>query len=911
MDAIGTGWDTRETAGSPASGRPGSERDLILAALAQADRAAGSDHPGADENRLPVSLPRDYFQGYDVKREIHRGGQGVVYKAIQRSTRQAVAIKLMHGGAAHGSAGRARFEREVQVLGKLNHPGIVKVHDSGTTSDGGLYYVMDYVAGKPLDVVIREWRVEAERVRRGSTTTRSSSRSSVLGSGVLRTRLEMIAKVCEGVNASHLKGVIHRDLKPANIRLDARGEPIVVDFGLAKVSSAEEAASAGQMTTTGQFIGSMPWSSPEQAEGAHDSVDTRSDVYSLGVILYQVVTGGRFPYVVAGTMREVMHNILHAEPERPSLIDRGINDEVETIILKALSKSAERRYQTAGELARDIRRYLAGEPIEAKRDSGWYLISKAMRKHRVPAGFVVAIAVLTVGFTIALAGMYAEADTLRDKAEARAQAAQLAERQAEAERARAQANFDSVRDLARIFMFDFHDEIENLRGATRARALVVEKATEYLDRLQRQVDTDPAPDLELHRELARALDRLGELQAGFAEANEGDTTRAEAAFARSRSIREALIEREPGHAGLWLDSGDGALSRARIEQRRGAFYDAVSTGLEALASLERAADLGASTLAVSRSRARAFELLGDLHHRLARAANDRDSADAMLEAAIAWYERAGSWWGQDPGGGDTDPSIAGLMIATRLASSVNERANWARREAASDPTQRAGLLAESEREARRALALAFETSAGFEKLRHERPADRDATNGLVISRMEEGLVWETLAAIASLRDDEQGRAGALAEALSIYQSAYHASRTLARDEADLDAQRSHGLTMNKLGNALREQGRLDEAELLYEELVEHRRAVLRADPVARHERDLALVLGKRAQIDQIRAGLVEGEQRSGLYRSALAGYGEALEIFRSLRDRGVPMEREIAVTERVIRRVESDLRSNG
>src|SRR6185295_15640548 len=159
------------------------------------------------------------------------------------------------------------------------------------------------------------------------------------------------------------------------------GEPHVLDFGLAKIATGEVTSDNGDggssqmrmMSMTGQFIGSLPWASPEQAEGVPGKVDLRTDVYSLGVILYQMLTGGRFPYEVVGNMRDVMDNILRAEPARPSTIRRQINDEVETIVLKCLSKERDRRYQSAGELARDIHRYLSGEPIEAKRASGWYV----------------------------------------------------------------------------------------------------------------------------------------------------------------------------------------------------------------------------------------------------------------------------------------------------------------------------------------------------------------------------------------------------------------------------------------------------------------------------------------------------------------------------------------------------------
>src|SRR5262249_48569959 len=163
----------------------------------------------------------------------------------------------------------------------------------------------------------------------------------------------LFAKICDGVNAAHLRGVIHRDLKPGNILVDDRGEPHVLDFGLAKLTQDADGTSATQvMTTTGQFVGSLPWTSPEQAEGRTESLDIRTDVYSLGVVLYQLLTG-RFPYPVSGPIREVVHHIANTNPIRPSTIQRLIDRELETILLKCLAKAPDRRYQSAGELARD------------------------------------------------------------------------------------------------------------------------------------------------------------------------------------------------------------------------------------------------------------------------------------------------------------------------------------------------------------------------------------------------------------------------------------------------------------------------------------------------------------------------------------------------------------------------------
>jgi eukaryotic-like serine/threonine-protein kinase len=322
--------------------------------------------------------------GYSILREIHRGGQGVVYQAIQKTTRRKVAIKVMREGPFASKHEQARFEREVQVLAALKHPNIVAIHESGTAA-GSFYFVMDYISGQPLDVYMAAARPGSPK----------SGRRSV------RETLALFQKICEAVNAAHLRGVIHRDLKPSNIRIDPEGEPQVLDFGLAKVAPGQIGDESVSMTQTGQFVGSLPWASPEQAEGMPSKIDIRTDVYSLGVILHQMLTG-KCPYDVVGGFREVLDRIMTAPPIRPRTLRKDIDDEVETIVLKCLSKDRERRYQSAGELARDIGHYLAGEPIEAKRDSTWYVVGKHLRHYKAPIAAGALFVFLLAGFAISM-----------------------------------------------------------------------------------------------------------------------------------------------------------------------------------------------------------------------------------------------------------------------------------------------------------------------------------------------------------------------------------------------------------------------------------------------------------------------------------------------------------------------------
>jgi tetratricopeptide (TPR) repeat protein len=342
---------------------------------------AGSSGTGGAAGPLP-----DRFEGYEIQREIHHGGQGAVYQAIQLSTKRKVAIKVLHGGPFIDARTRARLEREIQILGRLDHPNVVRIHDSGEVA-GCPYYVMDYISGESLDAYLRDNPLS------------------------VNDALRLFVKVCEAVNAAHLRGVIHRDLKPANIRVDANGEPHILDFGLAKVALDTVVENGGPqlLSLTGQFVGSLPWASPEQAAGQAAKIDLRTDVYALGIVLYHMLTG-RFPYQVFGNPRDVLDNILRAEPVRPRSLRREIDDEVETIVLKCLEKQRERRYQSAGELARDVRHYLAGEPIEAKRASTLYLLRKSVRRYRAALAVGSAFCVLAVGVAVTTTLLYQKAE---------------------------------------------------------------------------------------------------------------------------------------------------------------------------------------------------------------------------------------------------------------------------------------------------------------------------------------------------------------------------------------------------------------------------------------------------------------------------------------------------------------------
>ncbi len=355
-----------------------SEHDLIRRARAQFE--------ARQERRTPIGSRRyaPQLPGYDLIRELHRGGQGVVYQAVQRSTGRDVAVKFLRHGSISTVQEIGRLRREVHILGQLRHPSIVTIHDSGE-HDGLVYYIMDYIDGQPLDAYAAGTHLDQRRL-----------------AGLFK-------RVAEAVQAAHLRGVIHRDLKPANILVDHDGNPHILDFGLAKLDDGVTHMTA--MTHTGQFIGSLPWSAPEQATGQHDQVDVRTDVYALGVVFWQVLTE-RFPYAISGDVRSAMHNIINADPSVATDSNTRLTGDLETILRKCLAKEPQRRYQNAGDLAEDLGAFLDNRPISARRDSQLYVLKKSIRRYWAAYLFTLATTVASIVF----GGLYVQAS--RDRAEA-------------------------------------------------------------------------------------------------------------------------------------------------------------------------------------------------------------------------------------------------------------------------------------------------------------------------------------------------------------------------------------------------------------------------------------------------------------------------------------------------------------
>ncbi len=486
-------------------------------------RHAGDDVEGAAEalNSLRVSDAADGLAGsrlgaYEIVREVGRGGMGAVYLARRADAQfeKQVAIKILKRGTDTDEVLR-RFGAERQILARLEHPNIARLIDAGTTGDGLPYFVMEYVEG-----------------------SRITDYCSANGLSI-PDRLALFLKVCAAVQVAHQNLIVHRDIKPGNIFVTPEGEPKLLDFGIAKLLAPDSDFSDPTLTLPDQQRLTPGYASPEQVRGA--PITTVSDVYSLGALLYELVTGAP-PHRFATphpSPSELLRVIAEEEPAAPSTatsdaaVRNRLRGDIDNILLQALRKEPARRYPGVTALAEDIRRHLNKFPVRARRDTVGYRTRRFVQRHRlgVAAAAIVVLALLA-GITVAAW-------------QARVAAEQAAV--ARAERAKAEQRFNQVRELARSVMFDYHDQIAALPGSTAVRQTLVRDALKYLDNLAREAGDDRA----LLRELADAYSRVAAVQGGkmvsqggslLTEANLRDTAGARASQTKALSIYEQLAK---------------------------------------------------------------------------------------------------------------------------------------------------------------------------------------------------------------------------------------------------------------------------------------------------------------------------------------------------------------------------------
>lgn len=460
------------------------------------------------------------FGDYRIIKELPQGGQAHVYKAFHRPTKMTVALKVLPPGQCLSEAARHAFQREVELAASLNHPNIVAIRDTGIAR-GQFYFSMEYIRGQTLDEFIR---------------SRSCS---------LREKMLLFEKICDAMTHAHQRGVIHRDIKPSNVLVDERGDPHILDFGLAKSAGGWLGASLSTVlpSVTGQLKGTLAYMSPEQAAGQTDQIDIRTDVYSLGLVLYQMVTG-RFPYEVTGAPTTVLSTIQSVDPTPPSHVVSRLDSDVDAIIMKALEKQRALRYQSAAEFQHDVRCWLDGLPIVAKSTSSIYLLRKLAARHRHAFMVLLLLCLIVAGFS------FVSVDLALSEHRARREAQGLTETLAQEVEARIQEG----RLLTFAQFLQAWHRSDDSWGSLASGVLLVEGNSREKAAVQFLLDSRSAEQKE-----AGFRESLGPGERAFAEFvigehyyREGDGPKALAAFNRGASVMQRVGETAPSRAQVWL-----------------------------------------------------------------------------------------------------------------------------------------------------------------------------------------------------------------------------------------------------------------------------------------------------------------------------------------------------------------------
>ena len=504
---------------------------------------------------------------YTLLEVIGTGGMGTVFRASRDGFEKEFAVKLIKRGMDTDAVLR-RFQLERRILSRLEHPNVAGLIDGGTTDDGLPYFVLEFVYGVPVTRFCDDRRL------------------------AVRERIELFRRICSAVSYAHQNLVVHRDLKPSNILVTADGTPKLLDFGIAKLLGSDET----EVTATQARMFTPEYASPEQLSGL--PVTTASDVYSLGVVLYEMLSGQR-PFRSTGkSYQDIVNRIMTEEPARPSSFvggtlqaensvtspddqrrtgsgdatkSAGVSDrrslegDLDNIILKALRKEPERRYQSVQELSEDIRRHLSGLPVTATADTRLYRLSKFVARHRmsVAAGSLAAMLIFAVSGIAVWQGIAANR-----------------------ERAKAERRFEQVRQLANAMIFDYQDEIERLPGTTPIRQKMVSDAIVYLDNLA----VESGDNASLLGELASAYAKIGDIQGNPFFANLGDMDGALISYNKALTIREGLFAADPGNKKLKLELSLSLGSIGDLHWAKGDYPNALEKYKHALTMTESLAN---------------------------------------------------------------------------------------------------------------------------------------------------------------------------------------------------------------------------------------------------------------------------------------------------------------------------------
>ena len=567
-----TQWDRIHALLHEALGLEPAEREVFLARLEAADAGEAAEvrsllaahaastgflvTPPALEPTRTVG-PGDRIGPYRIVSEIGHGGMGVVYRAVRddASFTKQVAIKLIDPGLRSEPLLR-RFQDERQILAMLEHPNIARLLDGGATTDGAPYLVMEYVEGESLLTYCDAHRLDIE------------------------ARIELFLKVCDAVQFAHQRLVVHRDLKSDNVLVTAEGSPRLLDFGIAKLLSSD-GVQAGTLTAPMHRLLTPDYASPEQIRGEPAAV--ASDVYSLGVILFELLTGTRPLRFTTRSPEEILRVALTEDPAVPSaLVGHGapaeaaerrgttshqlkrlLAGDLDFIALKALDKDPGRRYGSVEQLAHDLRRHRGGEAVLARGQSTAYRLSRFARRNRAA---VVTTALVGATLIVGLIGTTWQA------------------RQARIERDRANRRFNDIRTLAHAVMYDIHDSIVNLPGSTKARETLVRHALTYLDRLR----AESSGDIRLQRELGMAYAKIGDVQGRPLFPNLGQSAAALVSYNQSLALFESVQRAWPESTDVTRDHFVTAMRKADVLGTTGKDAEAMRLMLDSKARIRAA-----------------------------------------------------------------------------------------------------------------------------------------------------------------------------------------------------------------------------------------------------------------------------------------------------------------------------------
>jgi eukaryotic-like serine/threonine-protein kinase len=503
----------------------------------------------------------DQIGPYHLIKEIGRGGMGVVFLAARTDPQffQTVAIKVLKREFG-ASVLASRFLRERQILATLNHPNIARVLDGGSTEAGTPYLVMEFISGKPITAYATEKHLTIE------------------------DKIRLFQRVCEAVQHAHRNLVIHRDLKPGNVLVGENGEPKLLDFGIAKLLGPEMLPMELPPTETQWRLMTPDYASPEQLRG--ESLTTATDVFSLGILLYELLAGERPFRFQTGDPFEWVETICSREPERPSASAklsirerRQMEGDLDQIVLKALRKEPERRYGSAARLADDLDRYLNGEPVDAHRSTVSYRTIRWMQRHRLMLAMVLLVC-------MAMAGGLATTIWQARRAERR---------------------FHQLHGFAYAVVFDLDERIRQLPGSTEARGALIRTSLRYLDNLSREAAGDPA----LITGLAQAYRKIGDVQGSPYQPNLGNPEAAERSYRKALELAGWLAAESPRDMDVQLELVRSRYALGRLLAHAGGIDEAAKLYQEGWQLAQALAREHAHDARVTELRTQGAMFLGD------------------------------------------------------------------------------------------------------------------------------------------------------------------------------------------------------------------------------------------------------------------------------------------------------------